>query len=164
MSDVSGTRIPSLGPRGEGWVVIQFVLLGLIALVPFVLPRGWPEPLGLVLGLVGMFLGLVGLGIAAKGLLDLRDALTPLPHPRDGSELVETGVYGRVRHPIYGGIVLGATGWSLVTGSVTALVLSGVLLVFFRLKSGREEAWLRRRYPGYEAYARRARRMIPFLY
>jgi protein-S-isoprenylcysteine O-methyltransferase Ste14 len=164
VADSNDTRIPSLGPRGEGWVAIQLVLFGLIALVPFVKPSGWPSPLGPALVLAGVFLVLVGLGIAVKGLVDLRDALTPLPHPRDGAELVETGVYGRVRHPIYGGIVLAAAGWGLLMGSIGALLLAAVLLGFFRLKSGREEVWLRRRYPAYEAYASRTRRMIPFLY
>ena len=158
------TRIPSLGPRGEGWVVIQFVLFGLIALAPVLVPARVPEAAQQVLSLLGLFVLVVGLGIAVKGLVDLREALTPLPHPRAGAELVERGVYGRVRHPIYGGIVLGATGWSLATGSLAALVMSGVLLLFFRLKSAREEVWLRQHYPSYEAYARRTKRMIPFVY
>jgi protein-S-isoprenylcysteine O-methyltransferase Ste14 len=69
-----------------------------------------------------------------------------------------------VRHPIYGGLVLAATGWALLTAAVPALVGAALLLAFFRLKSGREEVWLRDRYPGYAAYAARTRRLIPFLY
>jgi protein-S-isoprenylcysteine O-methyltransferase Ste14 len=158
------TTLPSLGPRGEGWVAIQVVLFGLIALAP--LADGGIVPGGVrpVLVLLGVVLLAIGLALAGKGLLDLRDALTPLPHPRDDATLVETGVFGLVRHPIYGGIVLGALGWSCVSASPLALALSVVLLLFFRLKSAREEAWLRQRYPGYEAYARRTRRMIPFIY
>jgi protein-S-isoprenylcysteine O-methyltransferase Ste14 len=164
MTDPASTRIPSLGPRGEGWVVIQFVLFVLIALAPRLDEGVVPAGTRPVLALLGVFLVVVGIGIAGKGLLDLREALTPLPHPRDGAELVETGVFARVRHPIYGGIVIGAVGWSFLSGSLVALALSAVLLLFFRLKSGREEVWLRERYPAYEAYARRTRRMIPFLY
>ncbi|MDQ1324631.1 MAG: hypothetical protein QG587_1967, partial [Chloroflexota bacterium] len=97
-------------------------------------------------------------------LLDLRDALTPLPHPREGAELVDTGSYRLVRHPIYGGIVLGAAGYALVVGSPFALAGAAILLAFFRLKSGREEAWLREHYPAYQAYAARTKRMIPWIY
>jgi protein-S-isoprenylcysteine O-methyltransferase Ste14 len=96
--------------------------------------------------------------------VDLREALTPLPHPRAGASLVDTGSYRLVRHPIYGGIVLGAAGYGLVTASPLALVGAAALLGFFRLKSGREEMWLEQRYPGYPAYRTRTRRMIPFLY
>ncbi len=77
---------------------------------------------------------------------------------------MDTGAYAKVRHPIYGGLVLGATGYALVTASPVALLGAGVLLVFFRLKSGREEQWLRDRYPDYVAYAARTRRMLPGIY
>lgn len=55
-----------------------------------------------------------------------------------------------------------AGGW--VTASPPAIVLAGALLGLFRLKSAREEAWLSEAYPGYDSYARRTRRFIPFVY
>jgi len=158
------TSLPSLGPRGEGWVLIQGVLLVAILAVPFAMGGAWAAEARWVTTLVGGLFGLAGLALAVLGITELKGALTPLPHPRDGAELVESGVYGRVRHPIYGGLVIGATGWSLLTASPAAFALTVVLLAFFRLKSGREEAWLRARYPRYEAYAAATRRMLPGLY
>jgi protein-S-isoprenylcysteine O-methyltransferase Ste14 len=156
------TRLPSLGPRGEGWVVIQLALLGLVGLAGTVGPA-WDGPArtaGTVAGAV--LLGAGGL-LAVRGLIDLRAALTPLPHPRAGAELVDTGAYRLARHPIYGGLVLGAAGFGLVTASPLALLGAGALLGFFRLKSEREEAWLEAHYPGYPAYRARTRRLIPFI-
>jgi protein-S-isoprenylcysteine O-methyltransferase Ste14 len=158
------TRIPDLGPRGEGWVALQFVLFAAIFLAPFVAGGAWSQEARSITTLAGGLLGIAGLALAALGLVELRSSLTALPHPRDGAELVETGVYAHVRHPIYGGLVIGATGWSLLTASPAALLMTAVLLAFFRLKSGREEAWLRERYVGYEAYAARTRRIIPYVY
>jgi protein-S-isoprenylcysteine O-methyltransferase Ste14 len=60
--------------------------------------------------------------------------------------------------------VLGAAGYGLVTAAPLALAGTAVLVGFFRLKSGREELWLRDRYPEYDAYAARTRRMIPWVY
>jgi protein-S-isoprenylcysteine O-methyltransferase Ste14 len=157
------SRLPSLGPRGEGWVVIQFLLLGLVVLVGAAGPT-YAGPFSAAARAAGLALVAAGLALATRGLLDLRDALTPLPHPRDGAELVDTGSYALVRHPIYGGIVLAAAGYALVVGSPLALAGAAVLLGFFRLKSGREEVWLHERYPAYEAYAGRTRRMIPWVY
>jgi len=157
------SRLPTLGPRGEGWVVIQFILLGLVAILGAVGPQ-YRGPWFVELSILGGMLGLAGLVLASKGLVDLRDALTPLPHPREGARLVSYGAYRIVRHPIYGGIILGCVGYALVLGSPAALLGSLGVLVFFRLKSAREEVWLRQRYPGYDEYARNVRRLIPFLY
>lgn len=158
------TRIPSLGPRGEGWVLIQVVLFWLIVAAGVGLGGAWSEEARPLATAIGVLLAIAGLALASKGLVDLRGALTPLPHPRDGAELVETGVFRHVRHPVYGGLVIASIGWALVTASPAALALAFVLLAFFRLKSAREEAWLRDRFPGYEAYASRTRRMIPLVY
>ena len=158
------SRLPALGPRGEGWVVVQFVLLWLVIATGVGFAGAWTKDARTFTTVAGVLLGLAGLALTLKGLLDLRGALTPLPRPREGAELVETGVYRLVRHPVYGGLVIAAVGWGLFTASVVALATALVLLGFFRLKSGREEAWLRERYPAYEAYAARTKRMIPWVY
>jgi protein-S-isoprenylcysteine O-methyltransferase Ste14 len=155
--------LPSLGPRGEGWVVIQFLLLGLEAVAGRAGPA-WRDPLLTAGAAIGGVVILGGFVLAIRGLIDLRGALTPFPHPRDGATLVEDGAYRLVRHPIYGGIVIGAAGYGLATASPLAIAGAAVLLGFFRLKSGREEAWLAARYAGYRGYASRTRRMIPFVY
>ena len=163
---MSVSRLPTLGPKGEGWVIIQFVLLFLEVAVGV---NGLGQPM--TDGAPRLAMAVAGIAaIAGGGLLalragsDLREALTPLPHPRDDASLVETGVYRLVRHPIYGGIVILALGWGLVTASALAIIGAAVLLGFFRLKSGVEEVWLGRRYPDYAAYRSRTRRMLPFLY
>jgi protein-S-isoprenylcysteine O-methyltransferase Ste14 len=158
------SRLPALGPRGEGWVLIQIALFWLVIATGIGFAGAWTQEARSVTTVVGVMLGLAGLALALRGLVDLRGALTPLPRPRDGAELVETGVYGLVRHPVYGGLVIAASGWGLFTASLVALATAALLLGFFRLKSSREEAWLRERYPGYEAYAARTRRMLPGIY
>ncbi len=157
------STLPSLGPRGEGWVIIQFILLPLEGLAGFIGPA-WGGSLRLMTTGLGLALLAAGTMLGAWGLLVLRDALTPLPHPRDGAELVETGAYRLARHPIYGGIVIASMGYGLVMASVPAIIGACALLGFFRLKSAREEVWLMARYPGYGAYRAQVRRLLPFLY
>ena len=157
------TRLPDLGPRGEGWVAIQFVLFGLLALAGTLGPA-WGEPWltgGRLVGAVHLAAGVL---VAGLGLLGLRENLTPVPRPVDNGRLVAHGVYGLVRHPIYAGIILAAVGWGLLAASPPALLVAAGIAVFFDLKSRREEAWLMEAYPGYADYRRRVRKLLPFLY
>ena len=156
------SRLPSLGPRGEGWVVIQVVLLAAVAAAGWWLGPDWSDPFRFGAVLAGIMVFAAGAILVVRGLMDLGSALTPLPHPRDDAELVETGVYGLARHPIYGGLIVGAVGWSLIQASLAGLAGSALLLAFFTLKSSREEVWLMERFPGYAAYRTRTRRFIPW--
>ena len=156
------TRLPALGPHGEGWVLIQGVLLVLVAAAGWSLGPDWSGPLRLGGIVVGIVLIAGGIVLAVRGVVDLGGALTPLPMPRDDAELVVTGVYAFVRHPIYGGLVLAAFGWAIVQASIVAVALAAALAAFFRVKSAREEAWLEQRFPTYDAYRARTRRLIPW--
>jgi protein-S-isoprenylcysteine O-methyltransferase Ste14 len=157
------SRLPSLGPRGEGWVVLQGVLLVAIAACGL-LPAAWSGPVRVVTAAAGAALIAVGVLLAVAGMRDLRENLTPLPRPRADGALIETGAYRLARHPIYGGLVLASLGWGLLVAVPFAIVLAVGLLAFFDLKSRREEAWLVDRFPAYPAYRDRTRRLIPFVY
>jgi protein-S-isoprenylcysteine O-methyltransferase Ste14 len=143
-------------------VAIQGLLLAISAAAGFFGPS-WAGGIRVTTTIVGAVLIAGGLILAVRGTLDLHDALTPLPYPRPDAELVETGVYRLVRHPIYGGLVLAAAGWGLLTASPAALAAGALLLSFFELKSRREEAWLEQRFTGYAAYRARTRRLIPWI-
>lgn len=157
------TRLPALGPRGEGWVAIQLLLFVLLAVAGSLGPA-WDDPwltLGRVMGVVHVGAGVI---VAVLGLVGLRENLTPVPRPVAGGRLVAHGVYGIVRHPIYAGIILAGIGWGLVTASPAALAVAAGICVFFDLKSRREEAWLLEAYPTYAEYRRRVRKLLPFIY
>jgi protein-S-isoprenylcysteine O-methyltransferase Ste14 len=156
-------RLPDLGRRGEGWVVLQAVLLLVIFVAGFLGPQ-WDGALRAVGVALGLVLMVVGFGLVAGGILALRRQLTPLPRPVPGGRLIEDGVFGLVRHPIYGGGILAAIGWGLVMASLPALVGAVALAVFADLKSRREEAWLAEQFEDYAAYSSRTRRLIPWIY
>lgn len=158
------SRLPSLGPRGEGWVLIQFVLLILVVVAGLLDGPAWAGPVASIGGPVGLLLMAGGALLLGRGLLDLGRNLTPVPYPRDDARLVVSGVYAHVRHPIYGGLMLTAVGWALVSASLLALILAAVLVGFFGLKSRREEAWLDQRYEGYADYVSQTRRFVPYLF
>ena len=126
--------------------------------------QGSATPWGPAASLIG--LAAIGIGgfVAARGVWDLRAGLSPFPRPIDGAPLVETGAYRLIRHPIYSGLVLGAVGWGLVSGSAVVIVAAGLLFLLFAGKSRREESWLTAAHPGYADYQRRTKRLIPWVY
>lgn len=158
------TRLPSLGPRGEGWVAVQFLLLLLVFVAGLLAGPSWQGIAADISWIIGVGLIVAGVGLLVGGASALGRGLTPLPRPRDDAAFVQHGIYGLVRHPLYGGLVLASLGWSLMWASAVALLLALVLGAFLVLKSHREESWLRDRFPTYTAYAARTRRFIPWLY
>ncbi len=162
-SPAPASRLPDLGPRGEGWVAIQLGLFLLLALAGTLGPA-WEEPWLTVGRVVGSIHLAAGIAVAGLGLLGLRENLTAVPRPVDGGRLISHGIYGRVRHPIYTGIIAAGVGWGLVTASPAALAVAVLLGVFFDVKARREEAWLVAAYPGYADYRRRVRKLLPLIY
>ena len=159
-------HIPSLGPRGEGWVAGQLVLLVAIGATGMerLLHPTEPDAVRLAAAALGASAIVAGAVIGARGILDLGSSLTPFPRPADANTLVDTGVYRYVRHPIYSGLVLASIGWGIATLAPAAIVLSVGLLAWFDLKARHEEAWLVERHPSYRAYRARTRKFIPRLY
>jgi protein-S-isoprenylcysteine O-methyltransferase Ste14 len=160
------SRLPALGPRGEGWVVAQFVLFTIIAIAGLsdLAGHGSMARWGPVVSVVGIAAIVIGGGVAARAIWDLRSGLSPFPRPIAGAPLVESGAYRLIRHPIYSGLVLGAIGWGLVTGSILAIATAGLLFLLFAAKSRLEEIWLLAMHPEYRAYERRTKRLIPWIY
>ena len=140
--------------RGGGWVAGQVVLGAVVLVLGAVGPR-WPGAEG-PLAVVGWALIVAGLAMLVVGGGVLGSSLTPFPRPSSTSSLREDGIYGFVRHPMYGGTIVLFTGYALVTRPL-ALVGTSVLALFLDRKSRREERWLVERYPGYAAYRRRTR-------
>lgn len=141
---------PRLGGRGGGWVALQLAALaGTVAAGS--LGGGWPQrgaPERELLGaiLLGGGILLLSLGAAALGR-----SLTPYPAPAAGASLRRDGVYGRVRHPIYGGLIGLALGWSLLSAPL-ALAPAALLVAVLELKSRAEEALLAERFCDYDDY------------
>lgn len=109
----------------------------------------------------GILIGAAGWTLLVAGVLGLGSSLTPFPRPPERSILRMGGAYRLARHPIYGGSMLVALAWSLLSSPLT-LVPTALVVILFELKSRYEESMLTIRFPEYEAYRRRVRwRFIP---
>jgi protein-S-isoprenylcysteine O-methyltransferase Ste14 len=132
--------------RGEYWVVAQAILIVGFVVLPVYRPVNLPLDKFVNLSIAAL-LGLAALVLLAKGLLDLGQQLTPLPYPKDNGQLVQTGIYSIVRHPVYSGLILAALSWAIFFVSLSHLVAAAILFVFLDAKASHEEGWLTQKYP-----------------
>ncbi len=154
----------------DPWVWGQIALFLLIGLAAPLLPRHvnlgaadfalnrvdptWIRWLGAVIVLAGLI-------VIAWGIGSLGRNLTPGTEPLPGAELITTGAYAHVRHPIYTGVVLLFAGYTLAWSNWTLALLVGfIALQYFQAKAGAEETWLMKRFPAYLAYMRHVPRRV----
>jgi protein-S-isoprenylcysteine O-methyltransferase Ste14 len=157
------SRLPALGRKGGGWVAVQMALL-VAAVAAGLAGAAWPHSAGPWLAAAGAIAALAGAGLMVGGGAGLGRQLTPFPRPVDDGTLRQDGVYGLVRHPMYGGALLLMLGWALLSSPI-ALIPLAVAAVFLDAKRRREEAWLSEEYAGYADYRRSVRRQfIPFVW
>ncbi|MEB3309577.1 MAG: isoprenylcysteine carboxylmethyltransferase family protein [Snowella sp.] len=155
------------GDRGEYWVIAQFLLFFGFILLP-VYPAITVDTLaplwqyGRWISLV--VFGVIGVLLSGLGVTNLGHNLTPLPHPKDESALVTSGVYRFVRHPIYSGVIFLAISYSIWQLSLIHAIGSIVFLIFFDVKARKEEAWLKEKFADYATYQNQVKKLIPWIY
>ncbi len=121
-----------------------------------------PRP-PVVLSNIGLVMFAVGWIIVALALRDNAFAVTQVRMQGERRHtVVDSGVYGCVRHPMYAGNLLVNIGLSLWLGSYVAVVFSIVPLALLVARIGLEERFLGRQLPEYRHYVTRVRyRMLP---
>ena len=101
--------------------------------------------------------GLVIAGVAAAGL---GPALTPSPLPSPQAQLRRDGMFERVRHPIYSGLLLLGAG-RLLTAGRRRVAPAVALTLLLAAKARWEERLMSTRFPDYPSYAATTPRFIP---
>jgi protein-S-isoprenylcysteine O-methyltransferase Ste14 len=122
-------------------------------------PRGTWENTGVVLIVAG-------LAIRWAAILSLKRSFTVDVAVAKDQRVVETGLYRWIRHPSYAGSLLSFVGFGLALRHWTSLAAIVVpITAAFLYRIGVEEAALRAGLgEAYAAYARRTRRLVPFVY
>ena len=80
-------------------------------------------------------------------------------------ELVRTGPYAVVRHPIYAGLTLALLGTTIAVGELRGLVAVAIAVIGWRLKFRTEETFMTEQFgTEYVDYKRRVKALIPFVW
>jgi protein-S-isoprenylcysteine O-methyltransferase Ste14 len=113
---------------------------------------------------LGFALLALGLGSAVWARVNIgRNWGTPMTQ-KDEPELVTSGPYSVVRHPIYSGILVAGVG-TAVALSWTWLIPVGLVGIYFIYSATVEERYLTRQFPeSYGAYQRSTKMLVPFVF
>ena len=144
------------------YAILQTALLCIFALVFFLdeRPLLFPPQMSRTAGSV---LCVIGLLLMFSAFAAIRGAVQIAPEPKRGAQLATTGVYRKLRHPIYTAILLLVIGLSLRKPTVTIAATAAAVVVFLVIKVRFEERLLLARYPEYAEYRNRTWGLIPGL-
>lgn len=143
--------------------LLSIGFIGAIILPPFDHLFRW-SPIPFIVEIIGLIIlnfGLIIMDIAmvqnayASKILDINK----------GQKLIDTGLYGHIRHPLYTGAILMILGLPIALGSWLSLIPAalGVLALVIRIKF--EEEMLTEGMDGYDEYRTRVRyKLIPKIY
>ena len=108
---------------------------------------------------------LLGILVGVHTLLHNRPGnFAVYPEPLAHAQLITSGPYRWVRHPMYLAVLLFMLGIAMYNGALlNQLAMLGLLLAILG-KMNREEAYLREHFDGYAEYSLRNKRLLPFLY
>lgn len=116
------------------------------------------RPIGLVLTATGYFL--MNWSVMALGKQFSTDVTI-----QKGHKLITTGPYRLVRHPRYLGIIVFLTGIALTFRSLLSLMFAGLTVAVVLWRIWDEEKLMRETFPAeWDAYVKRTRRLVPFLF
>jgi protein-S-isoprenylcysteine O-methyltransferase Ste14 len=123
----------------------------------------WPQ--GLWSFWLGAALLVTGLGFAVWARVHLGRNWSRSVTIKQGHELISSGPYAVVRHPIYTGILAGFLGTAIALSEVRGFVAFVLLFVIFWLKFRMEEQWMRSQFGDtYTTYAHQTAALVPYLF
>jgi protein-S-isoprenylcysteine O-methyltransferase Ste14 len=124
-----------------------------VQVLPDVLARYW----------LGLLLVAAGLGFTVWARVHLGKNWSGTVTQKEGHELIRSGPYAYVRHPIYTGLLTALLGSAIALGEPRGFLGALLVLASFWRKLRIEEGFMRELFPGqYERYIAEVPALVPF--
>jgi protein-S-isoprenylcysteine O-methyltransferase Ste14 len=162
------------GKKQPFWVQVVMLILGILLCIPLFY-YGWvpflkfSPPVKQFLSASGLLIYILGIGIVlwARRTLGKNWGVSTSRQAklRDDHELIQSGPYAFVRHPMYFGSWVFILGLLMLYPMWVILMLAVSMLAAFFMRARREEAVLAERFGSvWKEYTKRTTRFIPFIY
>ena len=112
--------------------------------------------------IAGLALTAFGIGLSIWARLTLGSNWSGVVTLKKGHELIRAGLYRRIRHPIYAGVLLGMIGTAMIRGHLRGWLGFAVVWATFYFKARREERFLHEEFgQGFEEHKRNTGMFLP---
>ncbi len=148
-------------------VFIQLIAIVLLSIhripLPWLYLQLWP--VGLLPFWLGAAVTIAGLLFAVWARVHLGRNWSRSVTIKQDHELINTGPYAVVRHPIYTGILTGLLGTAIALSQVRGIIAFALFFIAFWIKLRMEEEWMRSQFgEAYATYARETAALVPYLF
>jgi len=113
---------------------------------------------------LGAIIALIGIAFAVLSYRTLGRNFRFYAAPRRNGKLVTWGLYSKVRHPIYTGVMAALAGWVVFFGSLVSVPFWLGFSALYIMKAAKEEQILIDRFPEYCDYIKSTWRFLPYIY
>lgn len=135
--------------NGDKGFLFTLIIFNMVGLISSWLKMSKIDPYKIA---INNLIKYTGIFIFISGLLLFILTIIKLKGFSDKGLLKKNGIYSKIRHPMYYGVILWMTGVSIYNGSVMTISISIIFILNILLWRGLEEKVLERRYEGYREY------------
>jgi protein-S-isoprenylcysteine O-methyltransferase Ste14 len=118
-------------------------------------------PATTLVAVVGFVIALCGIALALRARFHLGEYWSDKVVLKADHQLIRTGPYAYLRHPIYSGVLLGVAGTALLVGEWRGVLAFAILLVNYVIKAKREEQILAGAFADFQEHKRQAGFLLP---
>jgi protein-S-isoprenylcysteine O-methyltransferase Ste14 len=155
-------------PEAHSFRALRFLVLGTTFIL---LLSGWLRigplawrfvPDTFAVRTIGMIITVVGVSVTVWARICLGRNWSDKVVIKEDHELIRTGPYAYVRHPIYSGVLLGVAGTALAIGEWRGVLAFALLFTTYAIKAKKEERVLAGAFgAAFEEHARRTGFLLP---
>ena len=138
-------------------VILQFFIIILHFIQLEFLPKKEIMQVNFIFSLFGFLLIIISSIVMLIAIKDLGSNLSPFPKPIVNCNLITSGIYRFIRHPMYYSLILISFGFFITKLSFYHLCLTIILALIIKFKIILEEKYLNKKFKNYFLYTHKVK-------